>query len=210
MRLDVQGDFVRESRMRSTKPAFAALVIVMSGWLWPSALCSQSHAMDVKRSVLKIHVFKSGLFSAFAHDHEIEAPIAQGTVDSSEKPSVALRVDARKLRVLDPALSPDKRAEVQKTMEGPQVLDSNRFPEIAFQSTAVEKAGTDHWTVRGNLTLHGETRPVVVDVALREASYRGSASLKQRDFGITPVSIAGGTVKVKDEVKIEFDIALAD
>jgi hypothetical protein len=31
--------------------------------------------------------------------------------------------------------------------------------------------------------------------------------LKQRDFGITPVSVAGGTVKVKDQVKIEFDIA---
>jgi len=31
--------------------------------------------------------------------------------------------------------------------------------------------------------------------------------LKQRDFGIAPISIAGGTVKVKDEVLIEFEIA---
>jgi hypothetical protein len=30
--------------------------------------------------------------------------------------------------------------------------------------------------------------------------------LKQRDFGITPVSIGGGTIKVKDEVRIEFDV----
>jgi hypothetical protein len=36
--------------------------------------------------------------------------------------------------------------------------------------------------------------------------YRGSASFKQSNFGISPIRIAGGTVKVKDEVKIEFDI----
>jgi hypothetical protein len=34
------------------------------------------------------------------------------------------------------------------------------------------------------------------------------STLKQTDFGITPVTVAGGTVKVKDEVKIEFEIAL--
>ncbi len=170
---------------------------------------SEVRAIDVRRSVLKLRVFKSGLFSAFAHNHEIEAPIAQGRVELSESSSVTLLVDARKLRVLDPGLSADKRAEVQKTMDGPQVLDSSRLPEISFRSTAIEKMGADHWTVRGNLTLHGQTRPVAVDVALRDGHYRGSATLKQRDFGIAPVSIAGGTVKVKDEVKIEFDITLA-
>jgi hypothetical protein len=34
----------------------------------------------------------------------------------------------------------------------------------------------------------------------------GTCTLKQRDFGITPISIAGGTVKVKNELKIDFDI----
>jgi len=167
------------------------------------------HAIDVAHSVLKIRVYKSGFFSAFAHNHEIEAPIAQGRVELPMSPSATLLVDARKLRVLDPDLAVGQRAEVQKTMDGPQVLDSSRFPEISFRSTATEKMGADHWTVRGNLTLHGQTRPVVVDVALRDGHYRGSATLKQRDFGITPVSIAGGTVKVKDQVKIEFDILLA-
>jgi hypothetical protein len=45
-------------------------------------------------------------------------------------------------------------------------------------------------------------------VALKDDRYRGSATLKQTDFGMTPVTIAGGTVKVKDEIKIEFEIAL--
>jgi hypothetical protein len=42
-----------------------------------------------------------------------------------------------------------------------------------------------------------------------QGRYRGSTSIKQSDFGISPISIAGGTVKVKDDVKIDFDIAAA-
>lgn len=183
-------------------------VVVLASMLWCVATHGEMRSIDAERSALKIRVFKSGFFSAFAHNHEIEAPIAQGTVEISEKPAVALQVDARKLRVLDPELSADKRADVQKTMDGPQVLDSERFPEIAFQSTTVETIGANHWTVRGNLTLHGQSRSVIVDVALRNGNYAGSATLKQRDFGITPVSIAGGTVRVKDEIKIDFDVVL--
>jgi polyisoprenoid-binding protein YceI len=60
--------------------------------------------------------------------------------------------------------------------------------------------------VHGNLNLHGKNQPVVVVVALEAGHYRGSATVKQTNFGIEPISIAGGTVKVKDEVKIEFDM----
>jgi polyisoprenoid-binding protein YceI len=149
------------------------------------------------------------LFSVFGHNHEIEAPIEQGSV--TLKPAgVEFLVAACKLRVLDPDVSPKERAEVQKTMEGPEVLDCARFPEIRFASASVEPAGADQWTVRGNLSLHGQTRPVRVEVKKEGGRYLGSASLKQRDFGITPVSVAGGTVKVKDEVRIEFEIHLRE
>jgi hypothetical protein len=47
---------------------------------------------------------------------------------------------------------------------------------------------------------------VVVDVRTEAGHYVGTSTLKQREFGITPVSIAAGTVKVKDELQIEFDI----
>ena len=89
------------------------------------------------------------------------------------------------------------------------VLDVERFPEIAFESSGVEPSGEDHWRVRGDLSLHGKKAPVIVDIGLQDGHYRGSATLKQKDFGIRPVSIAGGSVKVKDEVKVDFDIVLA-
>jgi YceI-like domain len=59
------------------------------------------------------------------------------------------------------------------------------------------------------LDLHGQTHPVAVDVTLKDDVYRGTAVVKQTEFGIKPVSIAGGSVNVKDEVKIEFEIVLS-
>ncbi len=92
-----------------------------------------------------------GFFSAFAHNHEILAPIQSGEVKESGSPSVELHVDARKLRVLDPEASDSTRAQIQETMLGTQVLDVGHFPEIRFQSTQLEPKGPDHWIVHGNL-----------------------------------------------------------
>jgi hypothetical protein len=169
---------------------------------------SQVGKIDGARSTITVRVYKSGFFSAFAHDHEIQAPIESGEVKGADSSSVELRVAAHKLRVLDPEASEKTRAQIQETMEGDKVLDVTRFPEIRFQSTAVEAKGSDHWIVRGTLALHGKERPVAVDVTLKGEHYRGAATLKQTDFGITPVTVAGGTVKVKDEVKIEFEVVL--
>jgi polyisoprenoid-binding protein YceI len=163
--------------------------------------------MDVARSTLTVRVFKAGLFSAFGHNHEIRAPLAHGSFDEREdNPSVELVVDARQLQALDPDLSPQDRAEVQKTMLGPDVLDSARFPEIRFRSLAVEKAGEGKWRLHGDLTLHGQTRPALVEVKGEPGHYRGWATVRQTDFGIKPVSAAGGTIKVKNEVRVEFEI----
>lgn len=184
------------------------LATVFGGASCATSVTAQERAIDTARSILKVRVFKSGILSAFAHDHEIEAPIAEGTVHLSADPRVSLQIHASDLRVLDPELSPGKREEVQKTMQGPEVLDTKRFSDISFQSNTIHKKDDQHWLVRGDLTVHGQTAPVEVEVEQKDGRYQGSAKLRQRAFGITPVAVAGGTVKVKDEVKIEFDIAL--
>jgi polyisoprenoid-binding protein YceI len=202
--------------MRFLIVSLAALALSCAVTAAPRQAHPDAAEIDTAHSTITIRVFKTGLFSALGHNHEISAPIdsgkvqdaSQGNVQPSENPSVELRVDARKLRVLDPDTSDDTRAQVQKTMLGPDVLDSDRLPEIHFQSTAVEASGANHWTVRGRLDLHGQSHPVTVDVTLQGGTYRGSAAFKQTDFGIKPVSVAGGTVKIKDEVKIDFEISL--
>ena len=176
--------------------------------LWPiaAAVSGETRPIDVERSTLTVFVYKSGLFSAFADDHVIRAPIAGGFISTDDPAGGKLNVRSATLTVLDPGLSAARRAEVQARMLGPEVLDSAAFPDIQFESTAVETTGTARWMVTGRLTVHGVTRSTTLPLTERDGHYRGSVALKQRDFGIEPISIVGGTVKVKDELKIEFDI----
>ena len=169
---------------------------------------SDARLIDRAHSTITVYVYKTGILSGLAHNHEIEAPIDWGEAKDSDGSTVELRVDSSKLRVLDPEVSDGTRATIQATMQGREVLDVAHFPEIHFRSTEVEPSGTDHWIVHGNLDLHGQTHPISFEVALKDGLYQGTAVLKQSGFGITPVKIAGGTVKVKDEVKVAFSIAL--
>jgi polyisoprenoid-binding protein YceI len=168
---------------------------------------AQQHAIDTQKSTLTIHVGKTGAFSGLGHEHEVRAPIQSGTADTGSHPSVELHVDARALRVIDKDASKKERAEVQQTMLGPEVLDSESHQEIVFRSTGAESAGQGKWTLRGNLTLRGQTRPVTVQVTLKDSRCAGEATVKQTDFGIKPPGKAG--VRAKDELRIEFDVRLA-
>src|SRR4051812_42161825 len=166
---------------------------------------AQSTPIDPALSKITIHVDKTGVFSFAGDKHEVVAPISSGTVDEKAG-MVEFAVDARKLQILDPQLSPEKRAQVQKNMEGPAVLDSAKYPEIRFRSTAATSTGKNTWNVTGDLTLHGQTHPVTASIKKEKQTYTGSSQLKQTDFGITPVSVGGGTVKVKDELKLDFEV----
>ena len=181
-----------------------ALAIVVSGF--SRRVTAETRPIDAVQSKLTVYVYKSGLFSGFADDHVIDASIANGTLSDAAPFSVSIDVRAGDLRVRDPTLSASKRADVQARMIGPEVLDTQKFPSIAFESTMVEAAGADRWNVTGRLTIHGQTRSIVFAATRAGGRYRGAVTIRQRDFGITPISIAGGTVKVKDELKIEFDV----
>jgi len=170
-----------------------------------AADASSQKAIDPEGSVLTVRVYKAGLFSALGHDHEIRAPIHAGVFDE-DKRTVDFVVDARALRVLDSGISDKDREEIKITMLGPKVLDAANFSEIRFHSTEVIGSGENGWTVHGDLTLRGQTHTVNVDVKRHDGRYRGTARLRQSDFGITPVTVAGGTIRVKDEVRVEFDV----
>lgn len=211
-----QGGAVRPSRSiglrllwRMTVTAgstiLLCLLVMSSAWQRWVAGASSERAIDAERSVLTMHVYKAGMFSSFAHDHEIRASIQTGTFNE-EKNTVQFVIDARTLRVCDTDVSDKDRAEIQATMLGPKVLDSERFHEIRFHSTEVNRLGNNKWNARGDLSLHGQTRPVEAVVERQNNVYRGSTQLRQTDFGITPVSVAGGSVKVKDQVRVEFEI----
>jgi len=167
---------------------------------------SAERPIDVAHSTIRIHVGKAGMFSVAGHEHWVAAPIAEGKMQEATPASISFRVEAAKLKVEeDKTLSADKQAEVQRTMQT-QVLESEKFPEITFQSTSVQQSGAEAWQVRGDLTLHGQTHPLTTTVHKQQDKYVGRCELKQTDFGIQPVRVGGGVVKVKDQLEIEFSI----
>ncbi len=106
----------------------------------------------------------------------------------------------------DPNLDAGKRQQIQKRMLGPEVLDSERYPEISFVSEKIEPGKKDELLATGSLSIHGRSRRITVRVARTGRSYSGATTIRQSDFGMKPISIAGGMVRVKDELKISFEI----
>jgi polyisoprenoid-binding protein YceI len=184
------------------KSKWFALLLVFSS-------CAHAAELDLAASKVSVHVEKSGLFSAFAHNHTIAAPLASGRLDLQNR-AIELKFRSQDMKVMDPGVSASDRADIEHTMKSDQVLDPERFPEITFTSTSVEPAGEasapKSYLVHGNLTLHGVTKPIEMPVSLSEGHYTGRVTLKQTDFSITPVRIGGGTIRVKDPIEIVFEI----
>jgi hypothetical protein len=180
--------------------------LVIASCVCGLGVSAQQRNIDTQKSTLTIHVGKTGVFSGLGHEHEVRAPIHSGTADTGPHPAVEVHVDTRELRVIGKDEPEKDRAEVQKTMLGPEVLDSEHHQEIVFKSKGSESAGPGQWTLHGNLVLNGQTRPVTVHVTLKDGRYIGETTVKLTDFGIKPPGKAG--VRAKDEVRIAFDVQL--
>ena len=99
-------------------------------------------------------------------------------------------------------------------------LDVANHPSITFKSTKVEKAGDGRLKVTGDLTIRGNTKPVVLDVEPlsqtikdRQGAFRSGTSattkINRKDFGVNFNAVLdGGGVVVSDEVSITIDIEL--
>lgn len=170
------------------------------------------------QSKMEIHVYREGFLKAFGHDHLIspthfsgEVALVQPDIKGS---SVAFTVETSSMTVLDPGESEKDRKEVQATMLGEKVLDATRYPRIWFVSSAIrsvtQKDGKTELQVEGSLNLHGVQKQVTVPIQLRADNGRlsadGEVSLSQSEYGIVPIKVGGGAVRVKDKLKISFHI----
>ena len=109
--------------------------VVLTGF----CLLGSATDIDTQKSTLTVRAYKTGLFSVFAHDHQINAPIQQGTL-SEEPASVEFVVDARKLKALDKE-SPSNLEKIQTTMLGPEVLALQEVPRNPLPLHRRAKAG---------------------------------------------------------------------
>jgi polyisoprenoid-binding protein YceI len=165
-------------------------------------------------TTVTVQVEKGGVFSFAGHEHEVVAPATDGqvTLDRADmtKSAVRLVFDAAAMKVTGKGEPADDVPEVQRVMLSDRVLDVQRYPTITFESRAISRASGSALRIDGDLTLHGMTKRISVPVQLQLEADRltaqGKVEVRQTDFGMRPVTAAGGSVKVKDEVTVTFAI----
>lgn len=163
-----------------------------------------------------MRAFATGLLSAFGHNPTIAIPDVEGEVvfhpEAVEQSSLRLVIHAASLTVTDDIREKD-RMDINRAMHE-EVLESSSYPDIIYECsrmTASKVGEGQYWgTLNGELTLHGlkRTQPVPVRISVNGDVLRatGEFSVRQSDYDIRPVSAAAGTVKLKDELKLSFDI----
>ena len=122
--------------------------------------------------------------------------------------------------VIDPASVDTDNGQRDKHLKSADFFDVATFKEMKFVSTKVDKSATG-LKVMGNLTLHGVTKPVVLDVDGPSAeikdpggrphvAFSATTTIKRADFALTwNKAIEGGSV-VGEDVKIELEIELGN
>jgi polyisoprenoid-binding protein YceI len=179
-----------------------------------TSVASIRYAVDTRASQFTVQAFASGLIAAVAHSPKIAirdwtgaVQLAHGTLEGA---SLKVRINSASLEVLD-ELRDDDRREIHRVMNK-EVLQSDRFPEVVYDSTeiAIDKLKDDLYrlNVRGRLTLHGISNDLdfVTQASLGSDSVRayGSFALLQTDYNIRIASVAAGTLKLQDELKFSF------
>ena len=175
------------------------------------------YLIDARKSTFTVRAFATGLLSALGHSPTIAIPDFEGEVslnpDAIEQSSLRMVIHSASLTVVDDIREKDRK-EINRTMHH-EVLEDESFPEIVYECSRVSASriaeGQYLASLNGELTLHGVTRDQSVSarVWLSGDMLRatGDFSVRQSDYEIRPVSAVGGTIKLKDELKLTFDIS---
>ncbi len=175
------------------------------------------YVIEAGASTLSARAFATGLLASFGHNPTVVMRVAEGEIslnsESVEQSSLRLLIHAGALTVADDVSASDRK-EINRKMHE-EVLESDSYPNIVFESshgTASKTGEGQYWmALNGQLTLHGVTRSQSVSarVSLKDESLRatGEFSVLLSDYEIRPVSALGGTVKLKDELKLSFSVS---
>ena len=137
-----------------------------------------------------------------------------GTVHADDKDVTRSTVEA----TIDAASIDTREAKRDEHLRSPDFLDVARFPTMTFKSKKIEKAGEGRYKVTGDLTLHGVTREVVLDVegptapmkdprGSVRAGAQATTKINRKDFGITwNKALDGGGVVVGEDVAVTIDV----
>jgi polyisoprenoid-binding protein YceI len=175
------------------------------------------YTLDPSSSRFTVQAFATGILSGLGHSPTFAIREFTGelrfTPETFADASFHLTVRADSLTVTD-SVSAKDRDEIEGRM-GREVLETAVYPEIDFQGAEItaDKVA-DNWyrlRLKGELRLHGVKKALPVDAQLRiledQVRLSGQCALLLSAYRIKPVSALGGLIKLKDELKFDFDLA---
>jgi polyisoprenoid-binding protein YceI len=175
------------------------------------------YRLDPTLSRFSVQAFAGGLLSFVAHSPTFAVRDFTGAVEFEGGRIAGLRlslaVKAESLDLVD-RVSAGDRAEIEGRMRR-EVLEVTIHPEITYQSGEVSfetvAQGRHRLRVGGQLSLHGVVRPHTVEAELvvfdDGVRLRGETVPRMSDYRIGPVVALGGAIRLKDELKVSFDLA---
>ena len=166
-----------------------------------------NYTLGPEDGILSVHTSRTGAVAKAGHDLVIHVTEWSATLDT-DAPSLVLDANAASLRVREgtggmKSLDEDDLANIEQTIDDEVLLKR----DIGFRSTSVTADG-DTLSITGELTLAGTTHALSFDLVLADGRVRGTAVVKQTDWGMKPYTALFGALKVADEVRVEIDARL--
>jgi polyisoprenoid-binding protein YceI len=174
------------------------------------------YVIDGRSSRFHVQATATGLLAKMGHNPNIGIRDFSGEMkfdpENLKAGSFRLVIKTSLLGVQDDISDKDRR-EIERLMKD-EVLETAKYPEILYDAPKISVTKmTDMLysaTINGDLTMHGITRkqPITARVAMFGSMLRASGdfTLDQTDYDIKLVSVAGGALKLKDELKFSFEI----
>ncbi len=173
--------------------------------------------VDSRESLVVIEVRRGGSLARLGHDHVVASHEVGGYVAPDEG-RADLYVQLERLEVDEAALRAEAGFDTQPTesdIEGTRanmlvrVLEADRFPFALIRVSGVD-ASRREAAMSVAITLHGVTRalqaPATIDADADLIGVSGRLSCDQTDFGITPYSVLGGAIAVRNGVDLRFRV----
>ncbi len=152
-----------------------------------------------------------GMMTVRGHFAEVSS-VADIDPDQPEASSVEVTIQASSIRTHNEARDNDLRSS--------NFLEADRFPTMTFKSTSVVSAGTDGYTLTGDLTIKGTTRPVALQVVKygefndsmlgHRIAYSASGQINRKEFGLSFNVMLDGRFVVSDEIQIMIEGELVE
>jgi polyisoprenoid-binding protein YceI len=152
-----------------------------------------------------------GMMTVRGHFAEVSS-VADIEPDHPEASSVQVTIQTASIRTHNEARDNDLRSS--------DFLEVDKFPTITFRSTSVVPTGADRYTLTGDLTIKGTTRPVALQVVKygefndpmmgHRIAYSANGQINRKEFGLSFNVMLDGRFVVSDEIQIMIEGELVE